>query len=358
MAGGCSAHVNGNVASFDYRFATGYGPANVDGSAYLHATASGFDFVGTMGWTGALDLSIAATTTDQAVNADITMNSASAVGVGVDATAVQLTTARTSGYLGAFRAKTTSLAGDLNGVIYAGLYCLAPTDGGGAAVHVGLYDAGNDYAVIAADGVKIGWGTGTANVPDISIAWDGTSLKVSQLTANSAIEWGVDGAGIDHVFYGDTANAKFTWDQSADAWVTGGRASIRGLRTSGAADPNIGGATVLTLDDSGGVFSVNQGAGAFDIDLPSPTTGPGCRYVFVVTAAGANNVTITVTGGAATYIGTIVNDVTSVLPATGNTLTFVTGTAAIGDTIEIISLSTSLYLVRAVSSAAGGITIA
>ena len=63
-------------------------------------------------------------------------------------------------------------------------------------------------------------------------------------------------------------------------------------------------------------------------------------------------------GGAATFVGTIVNDVTSVLPATGSTLTFASGTAALGDNIEIVSISTSLYLVRAVSSAAGGITIA
>ena len=49
---------------------------------------------------------------------------------------------------------------------------------------------------------------------------------------------------------------------------------------------------------------------------------------------------------------------TSVIPATGATLSFVTGTAALGDTIEIISISTALYLVRAVTSTVGGITIA
>lgn len=99
-------------------------------------------------------------------------------------------------------------------------------------------------------------------------------------------------------------------------------------------------------------------AAAYDIDLPSPTTGPGCRYVFYLTAPGANAVTITVTGAAATFVGTIVNDVTSVIPATGATLTFGSSAAALGDTIEIISISTTLYLVRAVTSAASGITIA
>jgi len=137
-----------------------------------------------------------------------------------------------------------------------------------------------------------------------------------------------------------------------------GSASFRGLRTSSATAVAITAATTIVLRDSGGVFSVTQGAGAiYDIDLPSPTTGPGCRYLFYLGAQGANNVTITV-AGAALFVGTIVNDVTSVVPANGSTLTFVTGASAVGDTIEIISISTTLYLVRAVSSAVGGITIA
>lgn len=196
---------------------------------------------------------------------------------------------------------------------------------------------------------------GDAN--DITFTWNGSKLVVGQATANSAIDWGADGAGIDHVFYGDTASANLTWDQSGDALFFNGAASARGLRTSSATAAAITGATTLTLADSGGVFSVSQAA-AYDIDLPSPTTGPGCRYVFYLTGAAANAVTITVDGGAATFVGTIVNDVTSVIAATGDTLTFASGAAALGDTIEIISISTSLYLVRAVSSAAGGITVA
>lgn len=43
---GCSAHVNGNVASMDYRFATGYGPANVDGTVFFHFTGSGCTYTG------------------------------------------------------------------------------------------------------------------------------------------------------------------------------------------------------------------------------------------------------------------------------------------------------------------------
>lgn len=133
--------------------------------------------------------------------------------------------------------------------------------------------------------------------------------------------------------------------------------TITGIRTQSATQaPAITGATVLVVGDSGGTFSVSQGA-AYDIDLPSPVAG-GLRFTFYLTAPAANNVTITVLGGAATFVGTIINDVTSVIPATGSTLTFASGASALGDNIEVVSISASLYLVRAVTSAAGGITIA
>ena len=71
----------------------------------------------------------------------------------------------------------------------------------------------------AADNAKIGWGSGAGTTPDIAVLWDGTSLKVSQLTPNSLIEFGVDGAGIDLKMYGDSAGAYFLIDQSADAFT-------------------------------------------------------------------------------------------------------------------------------------------
>ncbi len=104
------------------------------------------------------------------------------------------------------------------------------------------------------------------------------------------------------------------------------------------------------------MFSVSQ-AGAYQITLPTPP-GPGLRYQFYLTAPGANNVTIISAIGAGCFVGTIVNDVTSVVPATGATLTYATGASALGDNIECISISTTLYLVRAITSTAGGITIA
>ena len=65
---------------------------------------------------------------------------------------------------------------------------------------------------------------GDAN--DITIGWDGTDLDVLQATANSSIKWGISGAGIDHVFYGDTATRDMTWDQSADSLLFNDNAKL------------------------------------------------------------------------------------------------------------------------------------
>lgn len=75
-----------------------------------------------------------------------------------------------------------------------------------------------------ADSVVTYWGTGN----DIGVSWDGTRLNVTQATANSEIRWGVDGAGIDQRWYGDTASQSALWDQSADAFVLTALVSITG----------------------------------------------------------------------------------------------------------------------------------
>lgn len=142
----------------------------------------------------------------------------------------------------------------------------------------------------------------------------------------------------------------------------GGTAGARGVVTvtgaiskAGSTAVAITGATTLTQADSGGIFTVSQAA-AYDVDLPSPTTGPGLRFFFSLTAAGANNVTLTVAGGAATFVGSITIDAATVV-ATGSTLTFPSGASSLGDSIEIQSIATNLYHVRAISSTSGGITI-
>lgn len=136
-----------------------------------------------------------------------------------------------------------------------------------------------------------------------------------------------------------------------------GVVTVTGLRTvAGTTAVAITGATTLTLADSGGIFTVGQGS-AYDIDLPSPTTGAGSRFLFQLVSPGANNVTITVAGGAATFEGSIHTEGATVV-ATGSTLTFASGTAVLGDWVEAISTATGKYFIRAVSSIASGITIA
>lgn len=74
---------------------------------------------------------------------------------------------------------------------------------------------------------RIGFGSGLGDDGDINFAWDGSVFAVTQRTVNSGIRWGIDGAGIDHVFYGDTPSATATWDQSDDALVLAGVAKIK-----------------------------------------------------------------------------------------------------------------------------------
>lgn len=78
--------------------------------------------------------------------------------------------------------------------------------------------------VLFADSCPLYIGSGAGGVGDIAWSWDGTRCNVTQLTANSEIRWGVDGAGIDQRWYGDTASAYMLWDQSADARIMGGAA--------------------------------------------------------------------------------------------------------------------------------------
>jgi hypothetical protein len=82
--------------------------------------------------------------------------------------------------------------------------------------------SGSHVLLADSSGAKFGDGS------DIVFSWDGTRLNVTQAATNSEIRWGVDGAGIDQVWYGDTASQKATWDQSADALVLTAAVSITG----------------------------------------------------------------------------------------------------------------------------------
>jgi hypothetical protein len=87
------------------------------------------------------------------------------------------------------------------------------------------WDQTNDQLLFA-DNAKLAIGSGAGAAGDITFSWGGTRMNVNQLTANSAIWWGVDGDGIDQIFYGDTASATMTWDQSADSLLFTGASKL------------------------------------------------------------------------------------------------------------------------------------
>ncbi len=108
----------------------------------------------------------------------------------------------------------------------------------------------------------------------------------------------------------------------------------------------------VTRVDSGGVFTVAQSS-AYTVTVAQPSAA-GERYQFQLIAPGAFDISLVATG--CTFEGTITIDAATI-PATGSTLKFASGSAILGDNIEIISTSTTKFLVRAIGSGAGGITI-
>lgn len=114
------------------------------------------------------------------------------------------------------------------------------TSGSGVTVD-GLLIKDGDVHLVDSDVLYLGTGD------DIGMSWDGTSLKVTQAATNSAIQLGVDGAGIDLLLLGDTASAACTWDQSADSLVFSGVAKLK-LQTI--ADPGTGVAIPVTNSGS------------------------------------------------------------------------------------------------------------
>ncbi len=210
-----------------------------------------------------------------------------------------------------------------------------------------IMEAGKSLRFLDSVGVSLGTGD------DVLVSWDGTRLNVTQALVNSEIRWGVDGAGIDQRWYGDTASAYMLWDQSADQVILGGVASMSGLRVATSGVTAITTTRAVTKADSGGVFTCAQSS-SYTITVATPA-GAGERYLFQLVSPGSFTVTLVATG--CTFEGTITIDAATI-PATGSTLTFASAAAILGDTIELISTSATKFLVRAIGSGAGGITIA
>lgn len=233
-----------------------------------------------------------------------------------------------------------------------GLARLVAGAGGNAPVGAFTGGAGGTAQLTAGTG----GGSGVANVGGaggnvtVTAGAGGTGLTTGGVGGNVTITAGNAGAA------GNIAGGNITLAPgTANGTGTPGIVIATGLQTKSASSTAIVNARGLTLQDSGGAFTVSQAA-VYDINLPSPTVGAGLRYIFFLNSAAANTVSIKVSGGAATFIGTILSD-TNVIPCTGSSINYVTGTAVVGDCIEVYSVAANLYAVRAVTSAAGGITI-
>lgn len=100
---------------------------------------------------------------------------------------------------------------------------------------------------------------------DISIAWNATLLAITQAAANSAIDMGVDGAGIDVIFRGDTAGVSMTWDQSADSLIfTDNGKAVFGTGSDIAITWN---ATNLAITQAAANSSIDMGVDGAGIDV-------------------------------------------------------------------------------------------
>lgn len=143
---------------------------------------------------------------------------------------------------------------------------------------------------------------------DITMGWDGTDFDVLQATANSSIKWGVSGAGIDQVWYGDTAAADMTWDQSADSLIFGDNAKI--VLGTGSDITIRWDGTDLDVLQAGTNSAINVGVdgAGMDFKLFGDTAGAyllwdqsGDVLTFAgVAALGAHRI-VTVAGGNGTY---------------------------------------------------------
>jgi hypothetical protein len=187
-------------------------------------------------------------------------------------------------------------------------------------------------SLIFGDAAKLVLGTGS----DIAISWDGTDLDITQAAPGSVINVGVDGAGMDLKLFGDSASAYLLWDQSADALILSGGATLSEyrVRTITAA-----GAVGVTVDQSGGYFFATATA---TFTLPTVATA-GQIYTFM-------NLTD------ANMIITSLTDAIIYKNDTFTTVTWSTANEKKGAIAQIVSNGTNWYLfeMSATSFAVGG----
>lgn len=246
---------------------------------------------------------------------------------------------------------------------------------------IGVHVRDSDYDTVKLnDNCELRIGSGAdSNDPaayDIRVRWDGTDLDVLQSTANSAINLGIDGAGIDFKLFGDTASAYCLWDQSADQLILSGAASLSIGGTALAATTTelnraadvstrliAAGATLAVTEAAhdGKIICLDTATGS-TCTLPA-ATGSGAVFRFVVSVVATSNAhVVKVTGNDTMFGQASVLDADSdaviayAAASTDDTLTLPGTTAggSIGDWFEAIDLVADKWAVCGVLTCAAG----
>ena len=202
-----------------------------------------------------IDADVALTAAGDLLNAALQLNHATDEGEAIDASAVQLTTARSAGTLAAVRASTTSLAGDTGG-IYAAVVA-THTDGGGSAIHYGLLvDGTSDLAVGSANSTA---GGAAAATPGLTIR-SGNRVKDDAdagVPGSGAVVYRSGDASVTAAAIGGASGAVTLRSGDTDSTSAGGTGGITGAATlrSGHATSTLGtsgdtGTTTLSTGNS------------------------------------------------------------------------------------------------------------
>lgn len=198
-------------------------------------------------------------------------------------------------------------------------------------------------------------GAATYTIPDAAgAAQTFVTLALAQTLTNKTLTAPVINGATAASGNFDLSGSTGTFLSSTGINTLGGNVlAQKGIRVTTNGATAITTTRAVTSSDSLGVFTVSQAA-AYTITVAAPAAA-GERYLLQLVAPGANDVSIVATG--CTFEGTITIDAATI-PATGTTLKFASGAAVLGDNIELVSTSTTKFLVRAIASGAGGITIA
>jgi len=114
-------------------------------------------------------------------------------------------------------------------------------------------------------------------------------------------------------------------------------------------------ARTLSAEDSGKVFTIDADSGAYDVTLPANAlSGWHCTFLYK-DAHGSQDIDI-VAATADTIDGILVDPSPTAI-SKADKITFVGGTAVIGDMIEIVCTDGTTWYAKTFSGANGGITV-